>query len=157
MLGDFDSDCSGWCSHLACFQEDHSRSIKHLLENNRKWAEDMHKTDPDYFSRVASQQKPKCARVLPIRPQVFSLKLRLLDLLPADLWIGCADSRVPAHQVLGLPAGGVFVHRNVANLVVSTDMNMLSVLEYAGASGRGWNRVCCDVPSLWLNEISGKA
>ena len=67
----------------------------------------MISTDPEYFSKLAEGQKPPL------------------------LWIGCADSRVPANQIIGAPPGEVFVHRNIANLVVNTDMNMLSVLDYA--------------------------
>lgn len=78
-----------------------------LLENNVRWAEEMRTQDPGYFSRLAGQQRPKY------------------------LWIGCADSRVPANQIIGLPPGEVFVHRNVANVVVHSDLNCLAVLQYA--------------------------
>lgn len=81
--------------------------IKHLLDNNRFWSESMRAQDPDFFSRLANQQKPEF------------------------LWVGCSDSRVPANEVIGLMPGEVFVHRNVANMVVATDMNFLSVLQYA--------------------------
>jgi carbonic anhydrase len=81
--------------------------IAHLLENNRVWAESMLEKDPDFFERLAHGQAPKY------------------------LWIGCADSRVPANEILGLLPGEVFVHRNIANLMVHTDLNALSVLEYA--------------------------
>ncbi len=78
-----------------------------LLQNNREWVERMISSDPNYFSKLAEGQKPPL------------------------LWIGCADSRVPANEIIGAPPGEVFVHRNIANMVVNTDMNMLSVLDYA--------------------------
>lgn len=80
---------------------------RQLLENNKKWAEDKLATDPEYFSTLAKGQSPPL------------------------LWIGCADSRVPANEIIGAQPGEVFVHRNIANMVVHTDMNMLSVLDYA--------------------------
>lgn len=82
-------------------------SLENLIANNRRWAEETVRADPDFFRRLAAQQAPKY------------------------LWIGCSDSRVPANQIIGLPPGEVFVHRNVANLVVHTDLNCLSVLQYA--------------------------
>ena len=81
--------------------------LKILFENNRRWAEARHRDDPKFFSRLVAQQAP------------------------AYLWIGCSDSRVPANEIIGLEPGEVFVHRNVANLVVHSDMNCLSVLQYA--------------------------
>ncbi len=78
-----------------------------LFENNRRWAEKITKDDPNFFATLAQQQAPHY------------------------LWIGCADSRVPANQIVGLEPGQVFVHRNVANLVVHSDVNCLSVLQYA--------------------------
>ncbi|MDI9235041.1 carbonate dehydratase [Limnohabitans lacus] len=84
-----------------------SESLQHLFDNNRAWAQSMVRQDPAYFSRLASQQNPKY------------------------LWIGCSDSRVPANQITGLDPGEVFVHRNVANLVVHSDLNALSVIQYA--------------------------
>ncbi|HEY5691102.1 MAG TPA: carbonate dehydratase [Cyclobacteriaceae bacterium] len=78
-----------------------------FLENNRKWVKQMLDNDPTYFSKLAEGQKPPL------------------------LWIGCADSRVPANEIIGAAPGEVFVHRNIANMVVHTDMNMLSVLDYA--------------------------
>jgi carbonic anhydrase len=78
-----------------------------LLENNKDWVEDILKKDKNYFKTLAEGQKP------PV------------------LWIGCADSRVPANQITGTLPGEIFVHRNIANMVVHTDMNMLSVLDYA--------------------------
>lgn len=81
--------------------------IKDLLANNRAWAARMVEQDPEFFLRLSRQQAPEY------------------------LWIGCSDSRVPANQIIGLPPGEVFVHRNVANLVVQTDLNCLSVIQYA--------------------------
>ena len=78
-----------------------------FLENNRNWVKRMIENDPTYFSKLAEGQKPPL------------------------LWIGCADSRVPANEIIGAAPGEVFVHRNIANMVVHTDMNMLSVLDYA--------------------------
>lgn len=83
------------------------KSIKKLFENNRKWSEDITKKNPDFFSTLSKQQAPKY------------------------LWIGCADSRVPANEVVGLLPGELFVHRNVANVVIHTDLNCLSVMQYA--------------------------
>jgi carbonic anhydrase len=81
--------------------------LKQLFENNRAWVADMTATQPDFFSRLAAQQAPEY------------------------LWIGCADSRVPANEIVGLLPGELFVHRNVANVVVHTDLNCLSVLQFA--------------------------
>jgi carbonic anhydrase len=81
--------------------------LDHLLEGNRKWAELITAEQPDFFKQLARQQQPEL------------------------LWIGCADSRVPANEIMGLVPGEVFVHRNVANLVVHTDLNCLSVVQYA--------------------------
>ena len=78
-----------------------------LLENNREWAAEMTRQDPAFFSRLSRQQAPEY------------------------LWIGCSDSRVPANQIVGLPPGDMFVHRNIANVVVHTDLNCLSVVQYA--------------------------
>jgi carbonic anhydrase len=78
-----------------------------LLENNKKWVESKLELDKDYFKRLAEGQTP------PV------------------LWIGCSDSRVPANEIIGAQPGEVFVHRNIANMVVHSDMNMLSVLDYA--------------------------
>jgi carbonic anhydrase len=80
---------------------------KQLLDNNRRWAQRMTAQDPEFFSKLSQQQTPKY------------------------LWIGCSDSRVPANEIIGLMPGEVFVHRNVANVVVHTDLNCLSVLQYA--------------------------
>jgi len=83
------------------------KTINQLFDNNRNWAESIKTTDPDFFEKLANQQSPEF------------------------LWIGCSDSRVPANQIIGLLPGEVFVHRNVANVVVHTDFNCLSVLQYA--------------------------
>jgi carbonic anhydrase len=81
--------------------------LKELFENNRRWAAETVAADPGFFSRLESLQAPRY------------------------FWIGCSDSRVPANQITGLAPGEVFVHRNVANVVVHTDLNCLSVLQYA--------------------------
>ncbi|NOX75999.1 MAG: carbonate dehydratase [Gammaproteobacteria bacterium] len=81
--------------------------LQHLLENNMRWASGQTADDPHYFQRLSTQQNPDY------------------------LWIGCADSRVPANEIIGLDPGEVFVHRNVGNVVVHTDMNCLSVIHYA--------------------------
>ena len=78
-----------------------------LLRNNREWAERIKREDPGFFKRLSQQQSPRY------------------------LWIGCSDSRVPANQILGLDPGEVFVHRNIANLVVHTDLNCLSTIQFA--------------------------
>jgi carbonic anhydrase len=82
-------------------------TIKHLLDRNRAWAETLRARRPDFFAELAEQQDPRY------------------------LWIGCSDSRVPATDILDLSPGELFVHRNVANVVVHTDLNCLSVLQYA--------------------------
>jgi carbonic anhydrase len=82
------------------------RILKECFEANREWAASMAAQDPGYFDRLAAQQAPQL------------------------LWIGCADSRLPPNQILGRAPGEIFVHRNVANVVVHTDMNFLSVLQY---------------------------
>jgi len=81
--------------------------LRHLLENNRKWAASEVERDPDFFNRLATQAAPEY------------------------LWIGCSDSRVPANELLGLAPGDVFVHRNIANVVVHSDLNCLSVMQFA--------------------------
>jgi carbonic anhydrase len=82
-------------------------NAEELFANNRAWAEAMRKDDPDFFARLSQQQAPQY------------------------LWIGCADSRVPANQITGLPPGEMFVHRNIANVVVHTDLNCLATLQFA--------------------------
>ena len=81
--------------------------IENLLLNNKAWAEDRIEENPDYFKKLAALQTPEY------------------------LWIGCSDSRVPANEVTGTAPGEIFVHRNIANMVVNTDLNMLSVLDFA--------------------------
>ncbi len=81
--------------------------LQHLFDNNKAWAASIKEKEPDFFRRLSRHQAPKY------------------------LWIGCSDSRVPANQIIGLQPGEVFVHRNIANLVVHTDLNCLSVLQYA--------------------------
>ncbi|MFC3912571.1 carbonate dehydratase [Pseudaeromonas sharmana] len=83
------------------------RLLNHLFEQNRSWAEKIKAEDPHFFEKLSRQQAPEY------------------------LWIGCSDSRVPANELLGLLPGDVFVHRNVANLVIHTDFNCLSVIQYA--------------------------
>jgi len=83
------------------------RTLKKLFESNRAWAEDISAREPEFFRELARQQTPEY------------------------LWIGCSDSRVPSTQLVGLSPGEMFVHRNVANLVVHTDLNCLSVMQYA--------------------------
>jgi carbonic anhydrase len=83
------------------------RQLHELLESNRQWASAVRAEDPEFFKRLSQQQAPKY------------------------LWIGCSDSRVPANQVTGLMPGEVFVHRNIANIVVHTDLNCLSTVQFA--------------------------
>lgn len=83
------------------------KKLDHLFEKNKAWAAAISKEDPEFFSALAKQQSPKF------------------------LWIGCSDSRVPANQIVDLPPGEVFVHRNIANVVVHTDLNCFSVIQYA--------------------------
>jgi carbonic anhydrase len=83
------------------------RKLPHLFDNNRAWAAELTRGDPAYFERLAGLQAPDY------------------------LWIGCSDSRVPANQIVGLAPGELFVHRNVSNVVVHTDLNCLSVLQFA--------------------------
>ena len=82
-------------------------SYQKLLSDNKAWAKEQNQSNPDYFKTLAAQQAPEF------------------------LWIGCSDSRVPANQITGTLPGEIFVHRNISNLVVNTDLNMLSVLQYA--------------------------
>ena len=83
------------------------RPLSHLFENNRAWSERIRRTDPEFFARLSRQQQPRY------------------------MWIGCSDSRVPANEIVDLAPGELFVHRNVANVVVHTDLNCLSVMQFA--------------------------
>ena len=83
------------------------KNLKHLFDRNLAWAAERRLENPEFFSRLSQQQDPEY------------------------LWIGCSDSRVPANQIVNLPPGAVFVHRNIANLVVHTDLNCLSVIQFA--------------------------
>ena len=83
------------------------RPLKHLIKNNQQWSQSTRELKPDFFLKLSKQQSPEY------------------------LWIGCADSRVPANEIVGLLPGELFVHRNVANVVVHTDLNCLSVVQYA--------------------------
>src|SRR5678809_1492238 len=84
-----------------------TRDLDELFVSNRRWAEDIRRRDPEFFQKLSRQQRPHY------------------------LWIGCSDSRVPANEIVGLMPGELFVHRNVANIVVHSDLNCLSVLQYA--------------------------
>jgi carbonic anhydrase len=81
--------------------------LQHLFDNNARWAEAIKEEDPQFFAKLAKQQ------------------------VPEYLWIGCSDARVPANEIVGLLPGDLFVHRNVANVVLHTDLNCLSVIQYA--------------------------
>jgi carbonic anhydrase len=121
-------------------------TLPDLLSNNRRWAEGMRRRDPEFFDRLAGQQAPRY------------------------LWIGCSDSRVPANEIVDLLPGELFVHRNVANLVVHSDLNCLSVLQYAvdvlrvehvivcghyGCSGveAAWKRTPLGLIDNWLRHL----
>ncbi len=83
------------------------RILRKLFENNKNWAKNIKEAKPNFFMKLSKQQKPKY------------------------MWIGCADSRVPATDIVGLDPGEIFVHRNISNIVVHTDLNCLSVIQYA--------------------------
>src|SRR5947207_1178861 len=83
------------------------KTLPHLFERNRAWAQRIREQDPEFFQKLVQQQAPEY------------------------LWIGCSDSRVPANQIVGMLPGELFVHRNVANVVVHTDLNCLSVVQFA--------------------------
>ena len=121
-----------------------------LLSNNRRWSDGVKRRDPGFFDRLARQQAPRY------------------------LWIGCADSRVPANEIVGLLPGELFVHRNVANVVVHSDLNCLSVLQYAvevlrvehvivcghyGCSGVevAWKRTPLGLIDNWLRHVQDVA
>jgi len=122
------------------------KKLSHLFDRNKKWAERIKKEDPEFFSQLSKGQEPNI------------------------LWIGCSDSRVPANQVLDLPPGELFVHRNIANVIVHTDLNSLSVIQYAvevlkvdhvvvcGHYGCGGVKAACDdhdhgLIDNWLRHI----
>src|SRR6476646_9918894 len=117
-----------------------------LFENNRRWAQRMNEREPGFFNRLARQQAPRY------------------------LWIGCADSRVPANEIVGLLPGELFVHRNVANVVVHTDLNCLSVLQFAvdvlmvehvivcghygcGGIEAAWKKTALGLTDNWLRHV----
>ncbi|MDT8334942.1 MAG: carbonate dehydratase [Desulfurivibrionaceae bacterium] len=83
------------------------RVLQNLFDNNKRWAAKIKESDPDFFAKLSRQQSPEY------------------------LWIGCSDSRVPANEIVDMLPGEIFVHRNIANLVVHTDLNCLSVIQYA--------------------------
>jgi carbonic anhydrase len=83
------------------------KKLSHLFDKNRAWSKGIHERDPEFFAKLSRQQSPEY------------------------LWIGCSDSRVPANQIVGLLPGEIFVHRNIANVVVHTDLNCLSVAQFA--------------------------
>jgi len=95
------------------------RILPHLFENNRRWAEECLAVDPDFFDALCAIQRPDY------------------------LWIGCSDSRVPANQIVGLPPGEMFVHRNIANVVDPNDVNCLSVLQFAVDTLRVGHIIVC--------------
>ena len=95
------------------------RTLRNLFEQNRAWSEQMRTQEPNFFSNLEAQQAP------------------------SYLWIGCSDSRVPANQITGLAPGEVFVHRNVANLVIHTDLNCLSAIQYAVEALRVKHIIVC--------------
>jgi len=102
-----------------------------LFENNRAWSERIHREDPQFFSRLSQQQRP------------------------SYLWIGCADSRVPANEIVDLAPGELFVHRNIANVVVHSDLNCLSVMQFATTGA-----AACRSPSstsAWASRTTGCA
>jgi carbonic anhydrase len=121
-----------------------------LLENNRQWSEGVRRRDAGFFDRLSRQQAPRY------------------------LWIGCADSRVPANEIVGLMPGELFVHRNVANVVVHSDLNCLSVLQYAvevlrvehvivcghygcGGVEAAWKRTPLGLIDNWLRHVQDVA
>jgi carbonic anhydrase len=124
--------------------------LSELLENNRQWSEGVRRRDAGFFDRLSRQQAPRF------------------------LWIGCADSRVPANEIVGLMPGELFVHRNVANVVVHSDLNCLSVLQYAvealrvehvivcghygcGGVEAAWKRTPLGLIDNWLRHVQDVA
>jgi carbonic anhydrase len=127
-------------------EEIRNENLSHLFDFNRAWARQMQEVDPGYFEKLARLQTPEL------------------------LWIGCSDSRVPANEIVGLLPGEVFVHRNVANVVVHTDLNCLSVIQYAvdvlkvkhimvvghygcGGVGAALRRERVGIVDLWLRHV----
>ena len=121
-------------------------SLPDLYSNNRRWSDGVKRRDPGFFDRLARQQAPRY------------------------LWIGCSDSRVPANEIVGLLPGELFVHRNVANVVVHSDLNCLSVLQYAvdvirvehvivcghygcGGVEAAWKRTPLGLIDNWLRHV----
>jgi carbonic anhydrase len=122
------------------------KDIEQLLQNNKQWSEKVRTKHPEFFPKLAKQQSPQF------------------------LWIGCSDSRVPANQITGLLPGEIFVHRNIANLVINTDINLLSVLQFAievlkirhiivcghygcGGVANALQRNTTGIIDFWLNNI----
>ena len=127
-------------------EEVRNENLSHLFDFNRAWAQRMQEVDPSYFNKLSKLQAPEF------------------------LWIGCSDSRVPANQIVGLLPGEVFVHRNVANLVLHTDLNCLSVIQYAvdvlkikhimvvghygcGGVGAALQKARVGIVDLWLHNV----
>jgi len=125
-------------------------NLDQLFGNNRKWSDGIRSRDPGFFDRLSRQQAPKY------------------------LWIGCSDSRVPANEIVGLSPGELFVHRNVANVVVHSDLNCLSVLQYAvdklkvdhvivcghygcGGVEAAWKRAAFGLIDNWLRHVQDVA
>ena len=106
------------------------RTLDDLFKNNREWAERIRRQDPEFFAKLSRQQSP------------------------TYLWIGCADSRVPANQIVGLLPGDIFVHRNIANMVVHTDLNCLSVMQFAVDILKVKHIIV--VGPLWLQRRAGR-
>jgi len=113
------------------------KKLPELFDNNRAWADGISRKQPDFFKRLAEQQSPKY------------------------MWIGCADSRVPANEIVGLLPGEIFVHRNVANVVVHTDLNCLSALQYAVDVLKVQHIIVCGhygcggISAAWRNSAQG--
>ncbi|MFH2128819.1 MAG: carbonate dehydratase [bacterium] len=113
------------------------RVLKKIFDQNRKWAEKVKETDPLFFSKLSEQQNPEY------------------------LWIGCSDSRVPANQIVDMLPGQIFVHRNIANVVAHTDLNCLSVIQFAVEILRVKHIIVCGhydcggVQAAWENKEHG--
>ncbi|MBN2001260.1 carbonate dehydratase [candidate division KSB1 bacterium] len=113
------------------------RILKNIFEQNKKWAEKVKQTDPDFFLKLSKQQNPEY------------------------LWIGCSDSRVPANQIVDMLPGQLFVHRNIANVVIHSDLNCLSVIQYAVEVLRVKHIIVCGhygcggIQAAWENKEHG--